>query len=247
MQSRAAREKAAYDTGIDRGAYEKVFSHCAAYSDFGGKIKNVMPLGHSRVLLELGCSVWYTWLEKNNIYPSTLHAINISEGELEKGKRLATDALNKPMFHLMDAHRLEFEDNTFDMVFGRAILHHLDLTIALGEIKRVLKPHGTIVFSEPLGINPVGKVVRYFTPCARTKDEQPFRFKDLSMLRNHFRVELYPFQFFSVPFGVLSYLILSNRRNWLTYTGAKLDNLLITIVPPMRYFYRRVLIIGEKA
>ena len=246
MQSRAERERAAFDVGIDRGAYNKVFSHCMAYSAIGEKIENAMLHAHSKVALELGSRGWYSWLEKNDIHPSTLHAINISERELEKGRGLATEAITKPIFHLMDAHKLEFEDNTFDMVFGRAILHHLDLNIALREMKRVLKPRGKIVFSEPLGINPVAKVVRYLTRSVRTIDEQPFRFKELSILRNYFRIELHPFQFFSIPFGVLSYLIFSNPRNLLTYMGFKLDNLLVSAVPPMKYFYRRVLIIGEK-
>ncbi len=64
MQSRAAREKAGYDIRIDRGAYSKVFSHSRAYSDLGDKIKNATSLGHSRVVLELGYSGWYTCWKK---------------------------------------------------------------------------------------------------------------------------------------------------------------------------------------
>ena len=47
-----------------------------------------------------------------------------------------------------DAERLPFEDDSFDLVVGHAVLHHLpDLTQAFAEIFRVLKPGGTIVFA----------------------------------------------------------------------------------------------------
>ena len=46
-----------------------------------------------------------------------------------------------------DAERLPFPDNSFDLVFGHAILHHIpDLDQAFSEFRRVLKPGGRIAF-----------------------------------------------------------------------------------------------------
>ena len=46
-----------------------------------------------------------------------------------------------------DAERLPFEDNSFDLVFGHAILHHIpDLDQAFSEFRRVLKPGGLVAF-----------------------------------------------------------------------------------------------------
>jgi SAM-dependent methyltransferase len=46
-----------------------------------------------------------------------------------------------------DAERLPFEDESFDLVFGHAVLHHLpDLPLALAELRRVLRPGGTLAF-----------------------------------------------------------------------------------------------------
>jgi SAM-dependent methyltransferase len=46
-----------------------------------------------------------------------------------------------------DAEGLPFEDESFDLVFGHAVLHHLpDLTTALGELHRVLRPGGSLAF-----------------------------------------------------------------------------------------------------
>jgi SAM-dependent methyltransferase len=47
-----------------------------------------------------------------------------------------------------DAETLPFEDASFDLVLGHAILHHIpDLAQAFGEFNRVLKPGGTVVFA----------------------------------------------------------------------------------------------------
>jgi len=46
-----------------------------------------------------------------------------------------------------EAAELPFEDGSFDLVFGHAVLHHLpDLDAAFAEFRRVLKPGGTLVF-----------------------------------------------------------------------------------------------------
>lgn len=46
-----------------------------------------------------------------------------------------------------DAEELPFEDGSFDIVFGHAVLHHLpDLERALSEFHRVLAPGGTLAF-----------------------------------------------------------------------------------------------------
>lgn len=46
-----------------------------------------------------------------------------------------------------EAEKLPFADQSFDLVFGHAVLHHIpDLPRAFGEFMRVLRPGGTIAF-----------------------------------------------------------------------------------------------------
>jgi ubiquinone/menaquinone biosynthesis C-methylase UbiE len=46
-----------------------------------------------------------------------------------------------------DAEALPFEDESFDLVFGHAVLHHIpDLGQAFSEFARVLRPGGTLAF-----------------------------------------------------------------------------------------------------
>ncbi|MEU6644261.1 class I SAM-dependent methyltransferase [Saccharomonospora sp. NPDC046836] len=53
-----------------------------------------------------------------------------------------------------DAERIPYEDNTFDLVVGHAVLHHIpDVPAAFREVLRVLKPGGRFVFAgEPTKI-----------------------------------------------------------------------------------------------
>jgi SAM-dependent methyltransferase len=73
---------------------------------------------------------------------------DISPGMLStlqaNAKRLGLEVKTEPA----DAERLPFEDASFDLVFGHAVLHHIpDLERALAEFARVLAPGGTIVFA----------------------------------------------------------------------------------------------------
>lgn len=46
-----------------------------------------------------------------------------------------------------EAEQLPFDDASFDLIFGHAVLHHIpSLPRALGEFRRVLRPGGTIAF-----------------------------------------------------------------------------------------------------
>lgn len=57
-------------------------------------------------------------------------------------------------FEVADCTKLDHKDNTFDLVCGCSILHHLPLESTLAESFRILKPGGCIWFSEPNMMNP---------------------------------------------------------------------------------------------
>jgi SAM-dependent methyltransferase len=225
----------------------KIFRHCGYYYGLKEDALRTEALSHAngRDALELGSNTWRRWLERAHIRPASVHCINISEKEIAKGKTLTRDSQWLPEFHLMDAHKLEFDDSSFDVVFGSAILHHLNLTTALDEVRRVLRPSGVIVFKEPLDMNPLGILVRRLTPNARTVDEKPFRLRQISEIRSRFDCDIYTSQFLSVPAGVLSGLLFPTPRNPITYLAYKADRLAQMVFPPIGYFYREILIIGR--
>src|SRR5205085_2813205 len=74
-------------------------------------------------------------------------ATDISRGMLDELERSAGRLGLSVETACCDASALPFEDGSFDIVFGHAVLHHLpDLDAAFAEFRRVLRPGGTVVF-----------------------------------------------------------------------------------------------------
>lgn len=113
--------------------------------------------------------------------------IDISDRAIERAcVRAAAAGFKHCSFEVMDAEALTFEDASFDVVFGRGIVHHLDLERCFSEVRRVLKPGGQAFFYEPLGHNLALNWYRRRTPHLRTADEHPLRMADLELAAKHF-------------------------------------------------------------
>ncbi len=78
---------------------------------------------------------------------------------------------------------LPFPAETFDIVYGNAVLHHVEFHEAMREVHRVLKPGGRAFFIEPLAYNPVINVYRRMAGTMRTPDERPLALSDVRKLR----------------------------------------------------------------
>ncbi|CAN5696309.1 class I SAM-dependent methyltransferase [soil metagenome] len=74
-------------------------------------------------------------------------AIDISQGMLDRLERSAASLALPVETHRAEAAELPFDDDSFDLVLGHAVLHHLpDLDAAFAEFQRVLLPGGTLAF-----------------------------------------------------------------------------------------------------
>jgi len=125
------------------------------YGDVGqaqvtGKLRKA--LGHEprryRRALEIGAGTGYFSLNllragvigeavATDISPGMLTRLQASAEELELSVETAA----------CEASELPFEDDSFDLVFGHAVLHHLpDLEGAFREFARVLRPGGVVAF-----------------------------------------------------------------------------------------------------
>jgi SAM-dependent methyltransferase len=111
-------------------------------------------------------------------------------------------------FRVMDAHKIDYENEQFDLVFGRGILHHLDLEVSIGEVRRVLKPGGRAIFMEPLAENPLLFLFRLLTPNARTPDERPLTRSDLRKISRDWEVESSYFGLIAAPVAILTSIVL---------------------------------------
>ena len=137
-------------------------------------------------ILDYGCGVG-TLIEKLiKFKPKKIVGIDISEVSINKAKERIKELKGKVDFYVDNCEKTQFDNNSFDIVYGSGILHHLKIDECLNEIHRILKPNGSLLFIEPLGTNPIINFYRKLTPNSRSVDEHPFMNKDFKYIDNKF-------------------------------------------------------------
>ncbi|MFQ5899715.1 MAG: class I SAM-dependent methyltransferase [Candidatus Methylomirabilia bacterium] len=112
-------------------------------------------VAHGRIapgtrVLELGCGTG-EFTRRVAVAGARLVALDLSAELLAKAEAEVGTGVR---FVRGNAEALPFSDGAFDAVYGCSILHHLDVETALREVRRVLRPGGSLVFSEPNLLNP---------------------------------------------------------------------------------------------
>jgi SAM-dependent methyltransferase len=83
--------------------------------------------------------------------------------------------------------RLEVPAESFDVVYGANLLHHVaDIDPTLAAVRRALRPGGRCFFWDPLAYNPAINLYRRMATAVRTSDEHPLDFGVLRVFRRHF-------------------------------------------------------------
>jgi SAM-dependent methyltransferase len=98
--------------------------------------------------LEIGSGTGYFSLNLLQLgIVEQLTATDISPGMLRRLSSTAATLGLEAETIATEAEQLPFDDESFDLVFGHAVLHHIpDLERALAEFRRVLRPGGAIAF-----------------------------------------------------------------------------------------------------
>jgi SAM-dependent methyltransferase len=120
---------------------------------------------NGRHVLECGCGlgVLSTLMALSG---ARVTAFDLSPGSIEVAHRRAelhgvADAIE---FTVAAGEDLPYEDDRFDAMIGKGVLHHLDAALAAPELHRVLRAGGRAAFAEPLGTNPVVAFARDHLP-----------------------------------------------------------------------------------
>jgi ubiquinone/menaquinone biosynthesis C-methylase UbiE len=138
-----------------------------------------------RVVVVGSSDAGVTPLAREEVY---VEGIDISPGSIEKLNRsIESEGLGKyASARVMDAHDLEYPDNSIDVITCSGVLHHLDTERALASWSRCIKRDGTVLLFEPLAFHPLAALFRLVTPTMRTPDEHPLRPRDFRLMRKYF-------------------------------------------------------------
>jgi len=183
---RLIRERDYHNQRFENETREAQAKYYAAIKDGTAEFNSeLVRLARSADVLEYGCGSAPTLFDVTGF--RTGKGIDISDlAVAQNNKQAEKDGLRNIRFDTMNAEQMTFDDNSFDLVFGKGILHHLDIERSFSEIARVLRPGGTAMFLEPMGHNVVMNLYRSLTPSARTSDEHPLLRGDFSVARHHF-------------------------------------------------------------
>lgn len=189
---RAKREQKFWDNAFGGEGFEQRPQrrfYAVADRAFEAYDQRIRQLKDGAEVLEYGCGPGSRSFDLArmgaNVVGIDISPVAIDRAQMEAKRHGLEDRLR---FEVMDAEALQFEDGTFDLVCGTGILHHLDLSKAVPELSRTLKPDGAAVFVEPMGHNPLIEAYRKRTPDARTPDEHPLLLADFELAEASFEM-----------------------------------------------------------
>ena len=168
-----------------KGRFENIF-YKAIYNSSEDFFKYLKNYAKNSFILDYGCGVGSFVKKVAEYNPEKITGIDISEVSIEKAKKNTRELKIKTEFKVENCEKTSFHDNSFDVVYGSGIIHHLQIEKSLDEILRILKPDGNLLFIEPLGTNPIINLYRKLTPKARSIDEHPLVKKDLDYIKKKF-------------------------------------------------------------
>jgi SAM-dependent methyltransferase len=188
-------------------------------------------------VLELGCG---TGEFTRRVAPSRarLVALDLSTDLLRKARERVPSSVR---FMIGDAHLLPFESGAFDAVYGCSVLHHLDVEVALREVRRVLRPGGHLVFSEPNLLNPQVALmfkVRALRPRFGVSEDE------MAFTRRHVMALLHRLRFACISVRQFDFLHPSTPTSFvgpLAWLGERLET-----VPGLRAIAGSMLIHAER-
>jgi 2-polyprenyl-3-methyl-5-hydroxy-6-metoxy-1,4-benzoquinol methylase len=135
----------------------------------------------------------------------------------------------------------------FDLIVGRAILHHVDFREFLARAYRDnLRAGGRMLFMEPMG-HPFGVAFHRLVRSAHSPDERPLRRADVSWMRREFpRVGLEGINLLSFPAGIVSTFVFGSAENALMRGADRLDRGALERAPWLAAYARQAIIVIDK-
>lgn len=182
---------------LDEDTYERFYGnkkyYVATRNSWGYVNDRIAELSKDRIFLDYCCGNGDNAQKAAHAGAKLAIGIDISRVSVENATQKAAEAglAENTWFVQGDAENTKLPDNSIDTILCSGALHHLDLSYAFHELRRVLAPGGRVIVFEALDYNPVIKAYRNRTPDMRTawESEHILDLKDLDFARRFFDVE----------------------------------------------------------
>ena len=128
----------------------------------------------NKIFLDYACGDGFNAIKSIEMGADLAIGIDISDVSVKIAQKKATEKgiSDKCYFIQSDCENTELPDNSIDIIICSGMLHHLDLSFAFPELRRILKPGGKILCVEALSVNPLIQLYRNKTPEMRTDWEK---------------------------------------------------------------------------
>lgn len=162
----------------DPDTYEKLFGNKKFYSTVAlssNYIEEWIRINSKdKIFLDYACGDGIHAIKSAQAGAKLAIGIDISKNSVENA---AVDAKthgvsDNTYFLQADAENTKLPDQSIDVIICSGMLHHLDLSYAFPELRRILAPGGKILAAEALDYNPIIKLYRTITPQMRTDWEK---------------------------------------------------------------------------
>jgi SAM-dependent methyltransferase len=126
-----------------------------------------------RLVLDFACGNGIFSFKAARAGAAYVVGIDISGVSVASARRQAENLgiADRVRFVQADCEQTELPSGSFDVALCGGVLHHLDLSYALPELRRLLRPGGRLLAVEPLNINPFFQLYRKVTGHLRTEFE----------------------------------------------------------------------------
>lgn len=127
-----------------------------------------------KVVLDYACGDGANAMQAAQCGATLAIGIDISPVSIENCRRIAARAglAQRTCFFTADCENTGLPSESVDRVICMGCLHHLDLSYAFPELRRILRPAGRIHVMEALAYNPLIRLYRRMTPNLRTEWEK---------------------------------------------------------------------------
>lgn len=162
----------------DQDTFERFYSNKKYYSTIrksADYIQNwIKKNAKGKIFLDYACGNGSNAILAAKAGADLSIGLDISDVSVQNCRKTAEQegVSDNAFFVQADAEDTKLPSNSVDVIICSGMLHHLDLSYAFPELRRILKPGGRILAAEALDYNPLIKLYRMLTPEMRTEWEK---------------------------------------------------------------------------